>query len=185
MYGMVNRAVRGLVLEQFGEEAWRKIHEKADAPPTFDAFKQYDDAVTYGLVGAATEILELPAETILHAFGEYWVLKVATQSYTDLMDRTGTDFLAFVQGLDQMHSRIKMTFPGFRPPSFRITVRAEDRFYMDYYSEREGLLPFVEGLLSGLATHFEQKITVQQISDDQHPMPCKRMEVTYRPQSIG
>jgi len=185
MYGMVNQAVRGLVLEQFGKEAWTKIHEKAESPENFDAFKQYDDTVTYGLVGAATEVLELPAEKILYAFGEYWVLKVAAQSYADLMDKTGTDFLAFVKGLDHMHSRIKGTFPNYTPPSFRVEVLAEDRFQLDYYSDREGLLPFVEGLMHGLAIHFEQEIQIRQIPDDQHSMPCKRMEVSYRSGANG
>ncbi len=185
MYGMVNQAVRGLVREQFGEEAWTKIHGKAGAPMDFDAFKKYDDSITYGLVGAAADVLELPAEKILHAFGEYWVLKVATQSYADLMDRTGTDFLSFLKGLDHMHSRIKVTFPDYSPPSFRVEVLAEVRIQLDYYSDREGLLPFVEGLLQGLAVHFKQNIQVRQIPDDQHPMPCKRMEVSYHSVANG
>ena len=185
MYGMVNKAVRGLVLEQFGEDAWKAIYGKADAPENFDAFHQYDDAVTYGLVGAAAEVLELPANTILYAFGEYWVLKVAAKSYADLLDTTGTDFLSFVKGLDQMHSRIKVTFPNYRPPSFRVKVLADDKFQLDYYSDREGLLPFVDGLMHGLATHFEQKIEFLTIPDDQHGMPCKRMEVSYRPSANG
>jgi hypothetical protein len=185
MYGMVNQAVRGLVLEQFGQDAWKNIHEKAGAPENFDSFNNYDDAITYGLVGAATEVLELPAEKILFAFGEYWVLKVAAQSYADLMDKTGTDFLSFVKGLDHMHSRIKVTFPNYKPPSFRVEALAEDRFQLDYYSDREGLLPFVEGLMHGLATHFEQKVEIRQVSDADHPMPCKRMEVSYHPVSNG
>lgn len=185
MYGMVNQSVRGLVLEQFGEDAWTSIHEKADAPEKFDAFRQYNDTITYELVGAASEVLEIPAETILYAFGEYWVLSVATKSYADLMDKTGTDFLTFVKGLDQMHSRIRATFPNFSPPSFRVQVLAEDRFQLDYYSDREGLLPFVEGLMHGLATHFEQEIEILATPDEQHGMPCKRMEVSYRPSTNG
>ncbi len=35
MYGMVNQAVRGLVLEQFGPDAWKNIHEKAGAAENF------------------------------------------------------------------------------------------------------------------------------------------------------
>ena len=180
MYGMVNQAVRGLVLEQFGQEAWKNIHEKANAPENFDSFNQYDDAITYGLVGAATEVLKIPAETILHAFGEYWVLKVAVTSYADLMDKTGTDFLAFLKGLDHMHSRIKVTFPNYRPPSFRVEVLSEGLVQLDYYSDREGLVPFVEGLLQGLAVHFELKLEIEQVPDDAHPMPCKRMKVSFQ-----
>ncbi len=69
MYGMVNAAVRGLVKEKFGDEAWHKIHTAADAPESFVAMESYDDDVTYGLVGAAVDVLGLDAPTILQAFG--------------------------------------------------------------------------------------------------------------------
>lgn len=182
MYGMVNKALRGLVLERFGQEGWEMVRAGAGAPADFESFTEYDDSLTYGLVGAAVEVLELPAEKLLHEFGEYWVLNVARKSYADLMSKVGSDFLSFVQGLDQMHSRMKVTFPGYSPPSFRIEVTARDSVQLDYYSDREGLVPFVEGLLHGLGTYFGQEIRVHQVPDDEHPMPCKRMVVTYLPQ---
>jgi hypothetical protein len=185
MYGLVNEAVRGMVLEQFGQAAWDDIRAQAKAPESFDAFEQYDDAITYGLVDAAAAILELPAEKILHTFGEYWVLRIAVEQFPEIMSNTGSDFLPFVKGLDHLHSRIRVTFPDYTPPSFRVTVLADDRFQLDYYSEREGLLPFVEGLLHGLAIHFKLTIQIEQVPDDRHAMPCKRMEVSYHPSERG
>ena len=32
MYGMVNEAVKGLVLSAFGKDAWEKIHTQANSP---------------------------------------------------------------------------------------------------------------------------------------------------------
>ena len=179
MYGMVNAAVRGLVLESFGEEAWRLIHTKADAPESFVPMEAYDDAVTYGLVGAAVEVLELPAEKILHSFGEYWVLKVANVHYASLMSTEGTSLVDFVTDLDNMHQRIRTTFPNFQPPSFRVKVLDDEQFQLDYYSEREGLLPFVVGLMAGLAQHFDVSINIEHVPDDSHALPCKRMMVSH------
>ena len=179
MYGMVNKAVKGLVLDNFGEEKWKEIYTKAQAPEEFLAFQQYDDSITYALVGAATEVLGLPAEKVLFTFGDYWVKNIATKNYSDLMSKTGTDFLAFVKNLDHMHSRIKVTFPGYNPPSFRVKEVDESNFLLDYYSEREGLMPFVEGLLHGVAEHFEASITITHVPDDSHPMPAKRMQITH------
>ena len=178
---MVNKSVRGLVLEAFGEEAWTAIHTKANAPESFVPMENYDDAVTYDLVGAAVEELDMPAEQILHAFGEYWVLKVATVHYAELMSASGQHFVDFVQNLDHMHQRIRVTFPDYRPPSFRVKVIDDDNFQLDYYSERVGLLPFVEGLLEGLGQHFDVTIDLRHIPDDDHPLPCKRMIVNHRP----
>lgn len=179
MYGMVNKAVKGLVVEKFGEEKWAEISTKAEAPDDFLSFQQYDDAVTYSLVAAASEVLALPAEQILHAFGDYWVKSIATKNYSDLMSKTGTDFFGFVQNLDHMHSRIKVTFPGYNPPSFRVKAVDDSHFILDYYSSREGLIPFVEGLLHGVADHFNTTIQITHISDEAHPMPAKRMQIDY------
>ena len=181
MYGMVNKAVRGLVIENFSEEIWTKLHTKANAPANFVAFEQYDDDITYRLVGAASEILDMPADEVLRAFGVYWVQRIATANYTDLMQKTGTDFVGFVQNLDHMHSRIKVTFPGYSPPSFRVKVVDETLLQLDYYSHREGLLPFVEGLMISLAEYFGQSIEIEHVPDESHPMPCKRMKISHHP----
>jgi hypothetical protein len=50
---------------------------------------------------------------------------------------------------------------------------------IDYYSHRKGLIEFVHGLLQGLADHFNETIAIEHLPDDSHPMPCKRMLVTY------
>jgi len=181
MYGMVNAAVRGMVLESFGEEKWRLIHQKAGAPESFVPMDAYDDAITYGLVAAAEQILDVSAENVLKGFGQYWVMKIATLKYADLMEKSGTDFVDFVKNLDHMHQRIRVTFPDYRPPSFRVKTVDEQTFQLDYYSERQGLLPFVEGLLGGLAQHFEVTINIEHVPDDDHPLPCKRMTVSHAP----
>jgi hypothetical protein len=86
MYGMVNKAVRELVLKQFGEDVWERIYTRASSPEYFEVFDQYDDSVTYSLVGAASEELGVPAEKTLYSFGEYWVSDVAVKSYASVMD---------------------------------------------------------------------------------------------------
>ena len=181
MYGLVNQAVRGLVLDNFGEEAWENIRTKADAPESFISMQPYDDAVTYGLVGAAVEVLNLPAEKILYSFGEYWVQKIAVVSYSELMSKSGTDFVDFVKNLDHMHSRIKVTFPDYSPPSFRVKEISANSIQLDYYSDREGLLPFVEGLMNAVAAHFDSEITIAHVDDEINPMPSKRMIVNHKP----
>lgn len=178
MYGMVNKAVRGFVLKNFDEPTWGRIHTKAGVDENFIAMQTYDDDVTYNLVGAAHEELGIDVPVILHGFGEYWVSDVATASYADLMKKTGVGFIDFVKNLDHLHERIRTTFPNYKPPSFRVKELQPKTLQVDYYSHREGLLPFVEGLFKGLADHYGESITIAQIADDSHPMPCKRMHVT-------
>ena len=183
MYGMVNDAVRGLVKSVFGDDAWHEIHTLAGAPESFVAMRSYADDITFALVSASSDILQLDAHTVLHTFGEYWVSDVATKHYGELMTKTGMNFVDFVKNLDHMHQRIRTTFPDYKPPSFRVIDTNDDRIQVDYYSQREGLLPFVEGLFKGLGTHYNTEIEIEHVPDDSHPMPCKRMLIhfTQRP----
>ena len=165
MYGLVNKAVQGLVVSQFGEETWEKIKQEAGLEvEEFLAMEAYDDSVTYGLVGAASKVLDTPAEDILHAFGEYWVLEIATKSYGDLMSAAGPGFAPFLQNLDHLHSRVQMSFPKLKPPSFRCTEMTAGSMRLHYYSSRAGLAPFVVGLLHGLAKHFSVTLEVEHVS---------------------
>jgi len=179
MYGMVNKAVKELVTEQFGADKWDSIRIKANAPDDFVGFQGYDDSVTYNLVGAAVEVLEIPPEKILNAFGEYWVLKIAAQSYNDLMTSTGTGFVSFLENIDGMHSRIKATMPDLNPPSFRVKKINDSKIQIDYFSSRAGLLPFVEGLLSGLGTYYNQKFILTHIPKSDNPLPSERMQLEF------
>jgi len=185
MYGIVNKALREMVLDQQGPEAWEAVRAQAGAPENFDPFEQFDDAITYGLVGATEAVLKMPAEKVLFSFGEYWVSAVAVGQYPEIMEKAGTDFISFVTSLDALHARISGLFPDYVPPSFRVADLTGDKFQLDYYSEREGLLVFVEGLLHGLAAHFNVTIQIEHVPDDQHAMPCKRMEVSYSSGECG
>ena len=82
MYGLINKAIKGLVLEGFGEDAWKRIINRAQIEDDeFLSMQAYDDSLTYDLVAAATEELGLPAETILESFGGYWVQYTAVEGY--------------------------------------------------------------------------------------------------------
>ncbi len=180
MYGMVTQAVRGLVIDKFGAEVWTKIYTGAGVPENFLAMQPYDDSVTYNLVGKAVEVLGLPAESILMAFGQYWVSDIATKNYDGLMHSTGRDFADFVANLDHMHQRIRVTFPDYQPPSFRVKKLGPGKLQVDYYSHRSGLLPFVEGLFLGLGAYFKEEITFESVDDTTHRLPCKRMIVRHK-----
>ena len=56
MYGLVNKAIEGLVRQQFGDDAWARIKERAGwTGAQFVSMDTYDDELTYKLVGAASE----------------------------------------------------------------------------------------------------------------------------------
>jgi hypothetical protein len=125
---------------------------------------QYHDDITYRLVGAASDVLGLPAEAILKAFGCYWMLYTSKEGYDQMLHMTGSTLLEFLQNLDNMHARIGLIYPHVQPPSFRCSDIAERSLHLHYYSDRPGLTPMVVGLLEGLAIMFDTPIDVTLVS---------------------
>lgn len=175
MYGMVNSGIRNMVSEQFGQEAWHGIIARVPGCPSeFGALENYDDRLTYDLVAAACEELGVEAERFLHHLGEYWIPYVSRAGYAVLMERGGRSLPEFLKGLDGMHSRLALTYSsrdeGRRWPSFRVSDVGDASLRLHYYSERQGLQPFVVGLVHGLAKKFGTTVEVELIEGrEMHP----------------
>ena len=160
MYGLINSALKSMINEQFSADTWEKILAVSNVPnESFMTMRSYDDQITYDLLGAASEVLALPADKCLELFGEYWVLESAPREYGSLLDACGANFIEFMSNLNTLHDRITTTFLDYRPPEFCCEER-EGHHTVIYRSPREGLVPFVVGLLKGLATRFNCELNI-------------------------
>lgn len=167
MYGLVNRAIEGLVRREFGDEVWDRVSERAGVGQSgFVAMEVYDDAVTYGLVAAAAEELELAPEMLLEAFGEYWTSYTIEEGYEDLLSMMGRTLEEFLDNLDTMHARIGGTMPQLVPPNFERESQPDGSSILHYRSTREGLAPMVLGLLKGLAKRYEADVEIEHLQDE-------------------
>lgn len=161
MYGLVNQAIKDLVVTKFGDESWENICVNAQIPPDdFAAMQYYPDALTYGLVGAASKELGLAGETILAEFGKHWVLYTAKEGYGPMMDLFGGDFKTCLMNLNNLHARMGMTMPQLTPPRFVFKEESPTVYLVQYHSARAGLSPMVSGLLEGLAARHGVRIKV-------------------------
>ncbi len=162
MYGLINKAVEGLVRSKFGDAKWERIRSRAGLPDEpFISMEQYEDKTTYDLVAAASEELGAPAEAILEEFGYYWTTYTAAAGYGELMKAAGKTLPEFLRNLDQMHTRIKLSFPQLNPPSFAVSDETASALVLSYYSSRPGLAPLVVGLLRGLGERFNVELTTR------------------------
>jgi len=180
MYGLVNRAVEGLVTTKFGAEAWQRICKRAGLnTPSFVAMQAYDDAITHRLVGAASAELGMTPPAILEAFGEYWTSYTIEEGYGDILTMMGSTLDEFLDNLDSMHARIGGTMPALVPPSFRREPQPDGSSILHYESKRQGLAPMVLGLLRGLARRFSIQIDVRQLA------PTTPGDVRFHVRTIG
>lgn len=162
MYGLVNRAIEQLVVSSKGDAAWQRVCARAGiGAEGFVAMCPYDDRLTFDLVHAVSEELDMPAAQVLEAFGEYWILYTADEGYGELMASAGSDMRSFLSNLDDMHGRVEAVFPQMKLPRFRVEASDNGALRVHYASERDGLAPMVIGLLRGLARRFGERRVVR------------------------
>ncbi|NHN37217.1 guanylyl cyclase [Pseudomaricurvus alcaniphilus] len=163
MYGLINKSLKSMVIDHHGQELWQQILSTSGVDlDSFVSMQRYDDQVTYALVGATSEVLKTPAEDCLEAFGVYWSTVVAPNAYGVLLDSTGTNLLEFLQHTNDLHDRITSTFIGYTPPHFEVS-HEDNRVALHYESKRQGLTPFVIGVVKGLAQRFGSTIDIEPV----------------------
>lgn len=165
MYGIVNKAIRDLIVADYGEEVWKSVQEHAGVDVEFFVSNEpYPDDISYKLVGAASEVLSLPAEEILIRFGEHWVMKTGVESYGSLLKSGGASLPEFLVNLPDFHARVALLYPQLQPPEFMCTDTTETSLKLHYFTHRPGLTSFVIGLLRGLSKLYETPSSVRLIA---------------------
>jgi len=175
VYGVINKSLRDMMLNQYGEQAWERVFKRSGVPDdSFLAMRSYDDAITYQLAHAAADELNIDVQSALKSFGVHWVEHTLPSSYETLARAAGGDMLQFLGNLNALHDRISSTFIDYLPPEFEVKHLPDGRVEVIYISTRVGLTPFVEGLLIGLGDRFEQRVDIHEIN----PLPVSEGEKT-------
>ena len=166
MYGLVNQAIQGLVVDNFGEDNWKAIKQKAGV--TEEAFLSneiYDDSITFNLAVSASEVLNIPLADVLKTFGKYWIIKVGNEKYGPLMKSGGDNFIDFIVNLPNFHSRVMLIYSDIKPPEFIVEKATDSQLKLHYYSTRQGLTDFMFGLIQGLGELYQTPINIKLIAD--------------------
>ncbi len=167
MYGMVHRVLRQMVLDQVGPEAWHDIERKTQAGPNeMISVVVYDDALTYQIFGAVAERLELSLPEFMDKFGRFWITYTDNKAFRSILNFAGTDLVSLLRNLDRMHATVLAAMPQARVPSFKVVEEKDGKILLRYQSQRQGLTPFICGLLHGLLERFELEGTVEVVGGE-------------------
>jgi hypothetical protein len=156
MYGLINMAIKQLVLDNFGESGWQKVLDESQVKQNyFELLTVYEDDVTYKLVQGACAVTGMQAPDILKLFGKYWVNYAAVAGYEPLLKLFGPTLKECLFNLNKMHEHMGAMMPGLIPPEFNIEKEiSSNEIILLYGSKRPGLSPMVSGLLEGLALRY-------------------------------
>jgi hypothetical protein len=156
MYGLINMAIKQLVIDHYGSQGWVEVKTKASVKEDyFELLTVYDDAITYNLVKSASEVTGKSPSEVLQLFGKYWVTYASQAGYEPLLKLFGPNFKDCLVNLNRMHEHMGAMMPGLIPPEFEISKEISNtEFELIYKSQRPGLGPMVTGLLEALAIRY-------------------------------
>lgn len=164
MYGLVNKAIKELVVSNHGEEKWSEICQLSDfVEEDFVGLQSYPDELTFTLIANASNVLNTHSEKLLEAFGEYWILYTANEGYSEMLNLAGNTFVSFLNNLDLLHYQVNNIMPNLVPPQFTTRNQQSNSIELEYRSHRIGMIPMLNGLLIGLGKRFNLEVHVTQI----------------------
>lgn len=162
MYGIVNKAIEDMIVANFGQQKWDLVKLRSGVEIDFFISNEaYDDDITYKLATAVSEEMNMPIETVLSAFGEWWILKTGKEKYGSLMTTGGDNFKEFMINLPMFHNRVMLIYPKLTPPEFKVTDATDNSLNLHYHSKRQGLQSFVRGLILGLGKLYKTPVSVE------------------------
>lgn len=160
-----------LVISGFGQNKWDEIKIKAGlTSDDFSSMAPYSDSITYALVGAASEVLQLPATVILQEFGKHWIKFTAKEGCGVMMAMFGSNFFEAISSINNLHQRIGLSMPQLSAPRFNIQTIFETELLVEYIATRKGLGHMMNGLLYCPAEKNNEKIEIK------HYAPGERAE---------
>ena len=155
MYGMIHRALRQMVFEQLGKEAWIALEQKLGIGPTeLLTGMVYEDELTLEIISETAARMNLTVDECLTEFGRYWIRYADKGSLSSIMKFTGQTLPSFIANLDRLHVAVGTAMPGTQLPSFTMLKNSEGHLSVEYRSDRLGMEKFVYGLFLGLMERF-------------------------------
>mgnify|MGYP005857323351 CR=1 FL=1 len=166
MFGWINDCVEKLVISKFRVEVWHEIKSKTGCTVEDNGFvrhHRYPDSSTVDLVVAARGVLNLPAETILEVFGQFFMEFTRKAGYENLLQCQGSTRKAWLSNLNALHDHLASALPnGMVPPVFwcEFNDKTKGQILLHYFSEHGSLLvPVVVCVVKEVARfHFNLEI---------------------------
>lgn len=105
MYGLVNRFLKDKIVDFYGQDIWGKTEARINEDINFFVgMEQYPDDITYQIVGAICEVINVPIAEFMETAGNEWVPYTAS-----------SDFGTYYAMADDLFGFLKNSIPSIRP----------------------------------------------------------------------
>ncbi len=188
MHGLIFVTWEKYLAERFGSmllTSYRKmIGETAANAPL--ASRVYDDATLLAGVGVACQLTHLPADTLLHEYGRYFIINGLTShlcAYLLTQVHSGQELLVVMR---DAHAQMRRTPDSITPPLFEYEISPLDPngFILVYDSPRQ-LCSVLLGAIEGAAIRYGERVQVHEQTCMKKGAPSLPLRSTFLRSHIG
>lgn len=163
MHGVVFSMLRKYVSNSGGIAAWEGLLQEAGLPgKSFLAVSLYPDEDILALVGAASRLNNVSADTVLEGFGKFLAPELMTV-YSGLV-KPEWGPLEFMENVETaIHKVVRLKNPGAEPARLKCERKGPHEVSITYTSPRH-LCSLATGMMHGVGVHYGKALTVTETS---------------------
>ncbi|KAK9885019.1 hypothetical protein WA026_009246 [Henosepilachna vigintioctopunctata] len=163
MYGMLLESVQYFVQKEYGDEVWSDILRISECKYTvFNTHQVYPDHIMADLAGALESITTMSHNDYMTFFGKCFVRFFSNYGYDNTIKGTGRHFTDFLENVDNIHIRFRLSYPKMKSPSMYLTEVDENGCILVYRSTRQGFTHYLMGQLHEIAKNiFKLKLEIK------------------------
>ncbi len=146
MYGLLLEAIYDYVRTHHSEETWAQILNKAHLDhSSFVTHEEYPESTLPLISKATSEITCCPLEETMDNYGVHFVSFVSKYGYDTILRVLGRNMRDFLNGLDNLHEYLRLSYPKMRAPSFSCDNETRHGLLLHYRTKRHGFIHYVMG----------------------------------------
>lgn len=157
MYGLLLEAMYDALRERHGDEILEVIRAAANIEQVeFITHGTYPEDTPTKLANAVAMSTGARFNDVMTHFGYHFVQFTSRYGYDSMLKVLGRNLRDFLNGLDNLHDYLRMSYPKMMPPSFFCENETQDGLIMHYRSKRRGYIHYVMGQITKVALMFYQ-----------------------------
>lgn len=179
MKGIINKGIQEMIEAVYGPDNWEKVKSRAGCEEPFFAISQdYPDEMTIELIKAASEVSELPMESVMMEFGKFLIQNTFKENYPIYFRLAGSSSRELLLNANRIHKHVRRESATSIENSLEYDELPDGRLLIKYRSNRK-LCPILRGVIQGIGTLFDERLSVREtmcmLNGDRYCL----MEVTF------
>ncbi len=175
MFGLINTAIEGFVLETYGEDVWARVMDQAGLGyASFEAMLPYSAAETDAVLEALALVLGRPREHMLEDVGTFLVTSPNLPAFRRLLRFGGMDYADFVHSLEDLPGRVRLAVDDLILPAITVRVGGAGLYHLTCAPGLCGYGHVMLGVLRAMADDYG---TLALLEHREHPDGREEIDV--------